>query len=466
VRGLSSLPLRVRLVLLTVVLGATGLVVAGVATRVALERFLVQRVDQQFAPAHGPLLFYLARCDSDPGAQRQIEGVLPPRGYAALVSEDGRMLCSVYFSRHSAPHELRELALDASLGTTSREGYRVQGQTTEELSGGANVRLVIEIPLSDVRSTLTRLTALELLVGAAVLAAVAGAAYLLVRRELRPLLRIEDTAAAIAAGDLSRRVEDADPGTEIGSLGRSLNAMLAQIERAFEERRRSEERLRRVVADASHELRTPLTSVRGFAELFRRGAAERPDDLAVSMRRIEEEAQRMGVLVDDLLQLAQLDQGRPLDVGAVDLAELLGALVADHRMLHPEWPIELDVEPLGAVPGDELRLRQAFGNLLANARSHTPTGTHVHVAVRRNGGSVAIEAADDGPGIAPEHLEKVFEPFFRADPSRARTSGGAGLGLAIAASIVHAHGGRIEAENRDGGGALVRIVLPAAPAGG
>ena len=191
------------------------------------------------------------------------------------------------------------------------------------------------MPLSDVRSTLDRLAMLELLIGLAVLAAVAAAAYVLVRRELRPLRRIEDTAAAIAAGDLTQRVQEADPATEVGSLGRSLNAMLAQIEQAFEERRRSEQRLRRFVADASHELRTPLTSVRGFAELFRRGAAERPADLALVMARIEAEAERMGVLVEDLLLLARLDSGRPLELVEVDPAAIATELAEDAPTASP-----------------------------------------------------------------------------------------------------------------------------------
>jgi two-component system OmpR family sensor kinase len=321
--------------------------------------------------------------------------------------------------------------------------------------------LVLAIPLSDVHSTLDRLALLELLIGLIVLVAVAVIAYLLVRRELRPLRRIEDTAAAIAAGDLSQRVDDANPRTEVGSLGRSLNAMLTQIEEAFDERRRSEDRLRRFVADASHELRTPLTSVRGFAELFRRGAAERPDDLAIAMRRIEAEAERMGVLVEDLLLLAKLDQGRPLEQEPVDVGGLLEDLVSDHRMLYSEWPIELHSEPGSEVIGDDLRLRQAFANLLSNARSHTPPGTPIRVSLARDGdGGLAIEVADDGPGIAPADLERVFERFFRADPSRARRNGGTGLGLSIVDAIARAHGGRAEVESSEGGGAVFRLVLP------
>jgi two-component system OmpR family sensor kinase len=447
------MPLRVRLVLVSVVLLAAALLIAGVATRVALERFLIDRVDEQFQPAVNPVLIAVSD-QHDPRARDQAQGALPPGSYAVLIAPSGS--AAVKFFSHDVPASLTSLTKRAPVGTSTLDGYRVR-----VIAGNNGSRLVLAIPLSDVHSTLDRLALLELLIGLIVLVAVAVIAYLLVRRELRPLRRIEDTAAAIAAGDLSQRVDDANPRTEVGSLGRSLNAMLAQIEEAFDERRRSEDRLRRFVADASHELRTPLTSVRGFAELFRRGAAERPDDLAIAMRRIEAEAERMGVLVEDLLLLAKLDQGRPLEQESVDVGGLLEDLVSDHRMLYSEWPIDLHSEPGGEVIGDELRLRQAFANLLSNARSHTPPGTPIRVSLARDGdGGMAIEVADDGPGIAPADLERVFERFFRADPSRARRNGGTGLGLSIVDAIARAHGGRAEVESSEGGGAVFRLVLP------
>jgi two-component system, OmpR family, sensor kinase len=461
-RRLASLPLRVRLVLVVVVLVTVGLLVAGAATRYALESFLVDRVDQQFGPAEHPLVMALSNNDPDRDSiSPDLEGVLPGGSYATLITAGSESSPEFYSSQGTASRELRALARSAPFGLSTDGDYRVD---VVPVANGpiavTNARLVIAIPLSDVHSTLDRLALLELLIGVVVLAAVAGLAYLLVRRELRPLIRIEDTAAAIAAGDLAQRVDEADPATEIGSLGRSLNAMLAQIEQAFDERRRSEQRLRRFVADASHELRTPLTSVRGFAELFRRGAAERPDDLAIVMSRIEAEAVRMGVLVEDLLLLARLDQGRAIERQPVDVAALVGELVDDHRMLHPDWPIELQAGEVPEVPGDELRLRQAIGNVLANARLHTPAGTPIEVSVSRRSDDVVVEIADRGPGIPADELERVFERFFRADPSRARASGGSGLGLSIVASIVEAHGGRVEAENRPDGGAVFRLVLP------
>jgi two-component system OmpR family sensor kinase len=248
----------------------------------------------------------------------------------------------------------------------------------------------------------------------------------------------------------------------VGRLARTLNAMLDRLQAAFEERRASEARLRRFVADASHELQTPLTSVRGYAELFRRGAARDPDDLDMAMARIEAEATRMGVLVDDLLTLARLDQGRELRREPVDLVPLARDLVHDARVVDPGRPIDLEADGSVVVAGDDPALRQVLGNLIANARVHTPPGTPVTVRVRARDAMAVVEVADRGPGLAPEHAERVFERFFRADPSRARASGGTGLGLSIVAAVAEAHGGSAEVDSAPGRGATFRIVLPLA----
>jgi two-component system OmpR family sensor kinase len=274
-----------------------------------------------------------------------------------------------------------------------------------------------------------------------------------------------ETAGAIAAGDLSRRVEPADDRTEVGRLGTSLNAMLEQIEDAFAERTESEDRLRRFVADAAHELRTPLTSIRGYAELFRRGAADRPEDLAKSMQRIEAEAARMGVLVDDLLLLARLDQGRPLETAPVDVGRVATDVVSDAAVRRPDRPVGLHLDADGGsllVTGDDGRLHQAVQNLVANALTHTPDGTPVQVTVAREDGHVVVEVADEGPGIPAESVPHLFERFYRVDGSRARgQGGGTGLGLSIVAAVAEAHGGTAEAESSLGGGARFRIRLPA-----
>jgi two-component system OmpR family sensor kinase len=312
--------------------------------------------------------------------------------------------------------------------------YRVLAQP---LTGGQG-SLIVAIPLTEVDQTLGRLLLIAGAVTGGVVVVLGLLSWWLVRRELRPLEEIGDTAGAIAAGDLSQRVAQEDPRTEVGRLGLALNAMLAQIEQAFAERKASEERLRRFLADASHELRTPLTSIRGYAELFRRGANERQEDLRKSMRRIEEESARMGVLVEDLLLIARLDQDRPLEREHLDLAKLAGDSVADARAADPLRKIGLDASVPVVVFADEARLRQVAGNLLANAQVHTPPGTPVTVRVIAEDGNAVLEVADGGPGLSPEQVERAFEPFYRSDPSRDRATGGAGLGLAIVAAIAWA----------------------------
>jgi two-component system OmpR family sensor kinase len=477
-RTVARAPLRARLTALSVLLVALGLAGAGVATHYALRAFLIDRVDQEFAPARGAALHWVT--DHDRGARQCIDSALPLNSYVAVVLPNGHLLHPYFHGSGTRPDEFAEAVAHAPLGHSSAEGYRLLSVPAAQAVAGphgggpacgaprafeaqARVpagKLVIAISTAGVSSTVGRLDRLEFLIGLIVVAVAGALAWALVRVELRPLRRIEDTAAAIAAGDLSQRVDVGGPGTEVGHLGESLNAMLVQIERAFDERRASESRLRRFVADAGHELRTPLTSVRGYAELYRHGASDRPEDLAMIMARIESEAERMGVLVDDLLLLANLDQGRPLERHPVELSRLVTEMAADQRMLHSEWPVQLRVAPDIEVVGDDLRLRQAVGNLLANTRAHTPPGTRIVISVSARDGMAAIEVADDGPGVPADVMERVFERFFRADPSRSRASGGSGLGLSIVAAIAEAHGGSVEVESPPAGGAVFRILLP------
>ena len=440
--------LRFRLTAISVLLVGLGLLIASFATHYELKASLIDRLDQQLADAQDSGFEALFR--PGPDSQRAIR----PDAYLALYLPDGTLLHGrVPVGKRTLP----EFMHTAPTGLSTQDGYRVQ--VTHPGPPGSQAKLVIAFPLSDVNSTLSRLARLEVLAGLLVMIAVAVLALIAVRAALRPLGRIEETAGAIAAGDLTRRVEE-DSRTEVGRLGRALNEMLAQIEHAFHEREESERRLRRFIADASHELRTPLTSVRGYAELFRRGAADRPADLEMAMRRIEDDAARMGLLVDDLLLLARLDQGRPLERDQVDLAAVARELVEDSRLLHPEWPVALHGDAAAVIAGDELRLRQAIGNLLANARAHCAEGTPIDVTVADGEDGVTVSVADHGPGIAPEDAERVFERFFRADPSRARASGGSGLGLSIVQSIALAHGGSATVESAVGEGSTFRLVIP------
>ena len=330
--------------------------------------------------------------------------------------------------------------------------------------GGSGPVLVVGQPLTQVNSTLSHQLHQDLFVGLAVLVALALAAAALVRLSMRPLERMARTAGEIAAGDLSARVEHVDERTEAGQLGSALNAMLTQIEQAFKDKEISEEQLRRFVADASHELRTPLTSIRGYAELFRKGLADRPDDLASAMRRIESESVRMAGLVEDLLLLARLDQGRPLTFEPVDVVALANDASTDARAIDPSRTVTVSGPDRLVVAADEQRLRQVLGNLVNNAVVHTPAGTPIELVLSRSGDEASIAVVDHGPGISDGDTTHVFERFWRADRSRGRIqqaqARGAGLGLSIVAAIVAAHGGSVSLRRTEGGGATFLVELP------
>jgi two-component system OmpR family sensor kinase len=308
--------------------------------------------------------------------------------------------------------------------------------------------------------TLHRLLLIELAVTGAALLLAGLIGWWLVHLGLRPLRAIERSAGEIAAGDLSHRVPGENPNTEVGRLATALNVMLQRIQEAFAARQASEMRLRRFVADASHELRTPVAAVSAYAELFERGANNRPEDLARVMSGIRGETARMGSLVEDLLLLARLDESRPIDRAPVDLAAVAAEAVEAAGAVGPQWHLELDAGDPVIVPGDRIRIRQVFDNLLANVRAHTPPGTTATVTVAAQAGEAVCRVSDNGPGITAETASRLFERFFRADPSRSRASGGAGLGLSIVAAIVAAHGGRVEAAPGEQGGATFTFWLP------
>jgi two-component system OmpR family sensor kinase len=439
--------LRARLTVGLVVLAAIGLGIAGIATYGALHRFLVDRVDEQLSAA----------LNRPAAGARAV--VLPAGGYYEVVGPNGRVLREEdAFLVDASPPDLptvppaHPVTVPATSGGTH---YRV---ASTQLSNRAT--FVVALPLDEVQRTLRRLVVVEFIVAGSVLAGIALLGWWLVGLGLRPLERMSRTAGAIAHGDLSRRVEPASEATEVGRLGLALNGMLGQIEIAFAEREASAARLRQFAADASHELRTPLTSIRGYAELFRRGADQKPEDLAKAMRRIEEEAARMGVIVDDLLLLARLDQGRPLERRPVELVHLARDAVDDARAAHPSRPISLSTDGSATVMGDEPRLRQVLANLITNACTHTPEGTPVHVSVQSSGREAVVAVADEGAGLTQEEAARVFEQFWRADAARGRSTGGAGLGLSIVQAIATAHGGRAEVDSTPGDGTTFRVHVP------
>ena len=343
----------------------------------------------------------------------------------------------------------------ATVSSTGDSRYRLvaRGQ------GSEGRLLVLGLALDDVDAAVRRLVAVEVLAVLVILAVLGLVTWWVIRLGVRPVRQMTETAEAIAAGDLSRRVPEGAAGTEAGALGAALNGMLGRIEVAFDERAASETRLRRFVADASHELRTPVTTIRGYAELYRTGALEGGDELSEAMRRTEQEAVRMGSLVDDLLRLARLDEGQPPEVADVDLAALAADAVRDALARAPERSITLDAPGPVRVRADEDGVRQVIGNLIANALVHAP-GATVAVRVHDAGDVGVLEVADDGPGMSTDDAGRAFERFYRADASRSRHRGGSGLGLSIVDATVRAHGGAVSIESAPGQGTTVVVSLP------
>jgi two-component system, OmpR family, sensor kinase len=468
------LSLRARLLLAVAAVALVGLVVADIATYTALRSFLVDRVDESLAAAHRPLIRSLfGPLDRSPGGDAGALAAAAPGAYIELRSPDGSALVSqstrgeFTTSRPRLPKRVSGLeangddtstyfTVDSAHGGSGEFRVRAERLADDSL-------LMVALPLDDVNSTLQRLLWTMIFVTAAVLLGAVGLGLWLVRVGLRPLRNIENTAAHIAGGELSLRVPEADERTEVGRLGIALNTMLERIEDAFAKRQASEERLRRFVADASHELRTPVSAVGAYAELFERGAQQRPADLARVLRGVRVETSRMQALIEDLLLLTRLDEGRPLERQPVELVGLAGEAVEAAETIGGDWPLSIEADEPVEVTGDRMRLREVLDNLLANVRTHTPPGTRTTLRVRQEGDDAVVEVADEGPGLAAEDAGRVFERFYRADPSRARDRGGTGLGLAVVAALVEAHGGRVEVDTTPGSGATFRVRLPVAP---
>jgi two-component system OmpR family sensor kinase len=501
--------LRLRLLLAVGAIAIVALVVADFATYSALRSSLYNQVDQELAQRQPSFRINQVTgnvfCPSPPsaGSGSPVDNGGSPGGgggggggggegfpnifgisYASVVKNTGGVVegleCSAYVGSHSYRPQLPSQITGFSTqpdgsevayfttGSVDPNGpsFRVKAQkvTDGALSGDI---LIQAQPLGDQNSTLHTLFLTELAVTAGALVLALAGGWWLVRLGLRPLEDVERTADSIAAGDLDQRVPGADQATEVGRLARALNVMLERIQAAFAARvasesrlRENEQHLRQFVADASHELRTPIAAVSAYAELFERGGSQHSEDLPRIVSGIRTETARMDRLVSDLLTLARLDEGVPMQMAPVELVGLASESVRTAAAVGPEWPVQFSAARPVEVTGNKDRLRQVVDNLLANVRAHTPSGTTATVHVGQIGDDAQIEVRDTGPGMPEEDARRVFERFFRADPARARTRGGSGLGLSIVSAIVTAHGGTVSATSSPGEGLVVTVLIP------
>jgi len=528
----SRMSLRLKLITAVLVLVGIALAVSTLVGNAILKNYLLSPYDQNLVAsqngAYGYVQNYFNGAGATPRTNTAVDFITGGKINQVIVPTSGgygpygfRQIQIPGPMLQTSPswlvaHSGRPFTVPAQSGNGK---WRVLLTSVQVPSGGSTVTgtMVIAVGVTSVYQTTGQLATIDWIVGLVVLALLGLVGVVVIRTSLRPLTEIEETAGAIAAGDLTRRVPERAPETEVGRLGRSLNVMLSQIEEAFDAQsqsedaaRRSEARMRQFLGDASHELRTPLTAIRGFAEYYRqRGGVRTADtdsagpngigqltraDLDRIMRRLEQESARMGVLVEDMLLLARLDQQRPLDTSPVDLLTLAADAVHDARMVAPDRAINLTVGSGAAllVNGDEVRLRQVIGNLMSNALSHTPEGTPIDIHVRAGNmaeiqsataspeeplaadlgpqawhgahtttPAAVLEVTDSGPGLTQEQADHVFERFYRADA--ARTKGGTGLGLAIVAALIAAHHGAVWVRTRPGRGATFAIALPLTP---
>jgi two-component system OmpR family sensor kinase len=468
-RSVGCWSLRRRVLVVVIALVAAGMLATGVAATILLRSYLVGQVDGQIAigVAAAERIGSAPRPHYRPPPTRTNDQ-LPTPLVLTQVDAAGRVVRT--FGGSFASHaQLPDLS---SVTATRVRDERGRAFTVPSRHGGSGFRvravqtsvgtIVVAISLHNADSTVHRLEEIIALVALAALVLIVVVGIAAVRLGLRPLGRVEEVAEQIAAGDLSRRVPQAESKTEIGRLSRSLNGMLAQIETAFAGRAHSEATLRRFVADAHHELRTPLTTIRGYAELLEKGAIPDHAEQRRAIERIDGEATRMGRLVDDLLLLAYLDQQRPLHMTPVDLVKLTQDAVADARARDLHRPISYRSELLDAyVVTDADRMRQVLSNLLDNAQRHTGPDVAVHVEVSKVDGHARVVVADEGPGIAPAHVAHLFERFYRADPHRSRAQGGSGLGLAIVEAVVQASSGTVTCQSAPGQGTVFTLTMPA-----
>ena len=471
---LSLWSLRNRLILASVVLASLAIIASDFAANAALRTYLISQVDDQLISISGTSLSRLDRAGIAPldgGDKNSPYKILEPlRGVPTAISitlldVDGNLIGQVGGELGGKNFAVTGMKI------TEVSNYKNKPFTIDGKDGQPDIRALVQMlptglgsvivadSLEKVDKTLSQLRFLFLILGIIALTAIALAARWIIALGLRPLEAVEDTAEAIAAGDLSARLPAAKPDTEVGRLTTSLNTMLSRIEESFTARVASENKLRRFVADASHELRTPLTAIRGFAELHRQGAVVGQEKTSELISRIEKESVRMSTLVEDLLLLARLDQARELAKDPVDLNTLIADAVASAKAAGPEHPIEVNLnESEIFVLGDSQRIHQVIANLLANARTHTPTGTKIIITAGVGVNETTISVTDNGPGLSQSDQERIFERFYRADPSRVRNSGeGSGLGLSIVDAVMKAHGGYVSVKSNLGEGATFTL---------
>ena len=472
-----------RLVLGVVILSTIGFAASDIAAQKMLRGYLVHQIDDQLKTVVGGSLDRILRTgvaprekhddDDDDDSKAKPAPLtplqsLPTSTSLTLLNSKGQIVGAIGGDLNSANFA------DYLSGITSEE-FAGRGQTPFTFENNeAKFRVIVQrLPdavgsivvaqsLDDMEKTLARLQALFLLIGAVLILLIGFASRAVIQIGLRPLVAVENTAEKIAEGDLSTRLPDAKPGTEVGRLVAALNSMLTRIENSFTARTESENKLRRFVADASHELRTPITAIRGFAELHRQGAVADGAATKELLGRIEGESKRMGSLVEDLLLLARLDQSREMESKPVDLTKVVSDAVASAQAAGPEHKVTFN-SPQGEffILGDNDRIHQVVANLLANARAHTPAGSLIEVKLSQTSEGISLSVSDNGPGLSKEHQERIFERFFRADPSRKRTDGeGSGLGLSIVDAVMRAHGGSVSVNSKLGEGATFTLFFP------
>jgi len=478
---LSSASLRNRLLVGILLLSALGFTVSDFVAQNAMQKFLLQQVDQQLISVADGALLRVDRAgiqgdsdEDDENSSAKAAAETPLRSVPSSVSITLLDPFGNYVGGVGGDLNAQKIT-DYLVGTLPADAAKYGNKPFTLEIPGSDFRVLAKVlpsalgsvfvaqSLSGVDETAARLRVVFVLIGLLALLLIAFASRMVIRVGLRPLVAVEETAEKIAAGDLSARLPDAKPDTEVGRLVTSLNAMLSRIEESFAARTASENKLRRFVADASHELRTPLTAIRGFAELHRQGAVKGEAATSELVGRIENESVRMGALVEDLLTLARLDQSRELVLAPINLTELVTEAVESARAAGPDHPITLDLPDESFILGDSGKIYQVVANLLANARIHTPVGTPISVSIDSNEEGTSIAIADDGPGLSQEDQARIFERFYRADPSRNRAKEeGSGLGLSIVDSVMQAHGGRVTVTSKLGEGASFTVFFPLA----